>query len=89
MSGEGEGHSRGRLPRSQRNGYTGPRLRLSADISRSTVEEAMLRAVCKINYGNFKGSISDTGRHDEYLEVGRTCRSPELKVPSSGPDQYL
>ena len=40
-----------------------------ADISRSTVEEAMLRAVRNINYGNFKGSISNTSRHDEYLEV--------------------
>ena len=61
-----------------------------ADISKSTVEEAMLRAVRNIKYGNFKGSISETSRHDEYLEVwGVMVDHQNRRYHRSGPDQYL
>jgi hypothetical protein len=40
-----------------------------ANIARDEVEIAMRKAVQDINYNNFKGSIPDFERHDEYLQV--------------------
>jgi hypothetical protein len=40
-----------------------------ANIARDEVEVAMRRAVQDIDYNNFKGSITDVERHDEYLQV--------------------
>jgi hypothetical protein len=39
------------------------------NIARNEVEVAMRKAVQDIDYNNFKGSIPDFDRHDEYLQV--------------------
>ena len=43
--------------------------RYRATISRKAVEKAMADEVRRITYGNFKGSVADRKRHDDYLKV--------------------
>jgi hypothetical protein len=43
--------------------------RYRATISREAVANAMADEVRRIAYGNFKGSVGDRKRHDDYLKV--------------------
>lgn len=40
-----------------------------ADISREDLKTALVAAVDKINYGNFKASVKDHARHEAYMGV--------------------
>jgi hypothetical protein len=43
--------------------------RFRADVPREQLKAALAEAVDRINYGNFKNSVKDRGRHAAYMRV--------------------
>ena len=50
-----------------------------ADIERTQVELAIRNEVSSIDYTNFKGSVDDGDRHDEYLRVWSVMVDEQMK----------